>query len=76
MIETKKAKSDLKVPKFETEAEEAKWWYDNEDLVADEFVKAAREGRLRVGSVRARLEGRELEFLPPMEIDDDQVLKD
>lgn len=63
--------SDLKVPKFETEAEEAKWWYDNEDLVAAEFVKAAREGRLRIGSVRARLEGREPEFLPPMQIDDE-----
>ena len=33
MIETKVFKSDVKVPKFATEAEEAKWWYDNEDLM-------------------------------------------
>jgi len=46
--------TDLKVPKFATEAEEAKWWYDNRELVSEEFQKAAKEGRLRRGGV-ARL---------------------
>ena len=44
--------SDLKCPKFATEAEEAKWWFDNQDKVSDEFQKAAKEGRLRTGGVR------------------------
>ncbi|MGH9604649.1 MAG: hypothetical protein ACRD3N_03000 [Terracidiphilus sp.] len=52
MSEVKAAKSDLKIPKFATEAEEAKWWYDNEELIADEFEKAAREGHLRTGGIR------------------------
>jgi predicted DNA binding CopG/RHH family protein len=46
MIESKTYKSDLKIPKFATEAEEAKWWYENDDLIFKEFQKAAKEGRL------------------------------
>ena len=46
--------TDLKVPKFATEAEEAQWWLDNDDLVSDEFQKAAAEGRVKRGGV-ARL---------------------
>ena len=41
----------LKVPKFASEAEEAKWWYDNRELLSEEFHKAAKEGRLRRGGV-------------------------
>ena len=44
--------TDLKIPKFATEAEEAKWWYDNRDKLSDEFEKAAKEGRLRRGGVQ------------------------
>jgi hypothetical protein len=47
--------TDLKIPKFATEAEEAKWWYDNRDKVSDEFEKAAKEGRLRRGGVQRLL---------------------
>jgi hypothetical protein len=66
--------SDLKFPKFESETEEAKWWFENDDLVFAEFVKAAREGRLHRGSALARLEGREGELLPPFNFcgEDDQ----
>jgi hypothetical protein len=46
--------TDLKVPKFETEAEEARWWFDNRDKLSDEFDKAAKGGRWRRGGV-ARL---------------------
>ncbi len=52
MSDIKAAKSDLKIPKFATEAEEAKWWYENEELISDEFEKAAKEGRLRTGGAR------------------------
>jgi hypothetical protein len=52
MIESKPYKSDLKVPKFATEAEEAKWWHENEGLVFKEFQKAAKVGRLGRGGAR------------------------
>jgi hypothetical protein len=55
--------SDLKIPKFGTEAEEAKWWYDNRELVSDEFQKAAKEGRLRRGGVMRLLAERGIQ--PP-----------
>lgn len=38
--------SRLKVPAFETEAEEVAWWEANRELVSEEFAKAGREGRL------------------------------
>ncbi len=38
------------MPKFATEAEEAKWWYDNREALADDMVAAIREGRLGEGS--------------------------
>jgi hypothetical protein len=45
----------MKLPKFETEAEEAKWWYENREMLSDEFEKAAKEGRLRRGGVQRLL---------------------
>lgn len=44
----------LKIPHFATEAEEADWWYDNRELVSDEFVRAAEEGELRRGTLARR----------------------
>jgi hypothetical protein len=44
--------SDFKLPKFANEDDEAKWWYENRELISDEFQKAAKEGRLRTGGVR------------------------
>ena len=29
--------SDFKLPKFANEDEEAKWWYENRELVSKEF---------------------------------------
>jgi len=52
MSEPKTGKSDLKIPKFSTEAEEAKWWLENDHRVFKEFQKAAKEGRLGRGGVR------------------------
>jgi len=42
-----------KMPKFATEAEEAKWWFDHRIELADEMVAAIQEGRTGEGS-RAR----------------------
>jgi hypothetical protein len=57
--------SDLKLPKWANEAEEAKWWFENQDLVAAEFEKAAQEGRLKRGGVRRLLAERGLPVPPP-----------
>jgi hypothetical protein len=54
----------MKLPKFETEAEEAKWWYDNRNLLSDEFEKAAKEGRLRRGGVQRLLAERGIASQP------------
>jgi predicted DNA binding CopG/RHH family protein len=35
------------IPKFESEAEEAKWWFDNRDELDKDFEQAFAEGRLR-----------------------------
>ncbi|HEV2325717.1 MAG TPA: hypothetical protein VGS10_17335 [Terracidiphilus sp.] len=65
MSEVKATKSDLKIPKFATEAEEAKWWYDNEELIADEFEKAAKEGRLKRGGIRRLFAEKGIPFKEP-----------
>jgi hypothetical protein len=57
--------SDLKVPKFESETEEAKWWYENRSKVSEEFQKAANEGRLRRGGVKRLLAERGIPFQEP-----------
>lgn len=57
--------TDLKVPKFATEAEEAKWWYNNRELVSEEFQKAAKEGRLRRGGVQRLMAERGIPFPQP-----------
>jgi predicted DNA binding CopG/RHH family protein len=33
------------VPKFQSEAEEAQWWYENRNLMAKRMEKAVAEGR-------------------------------
>lgn len=44
----------LKTPDFKSEAEEAAWWANNQDLLAEEFKQAATDGTLRRGAA-ARL---------------------
>lgn len=41
----------LKIPKFETEGEEARWWSENQDPLTRAFQRAAEEGRLSRGTV-------------------------
>jgi predicted DNA binding CopG/RHH family protein len=40
----------VKKQSFKNEDEEAQWWANNEDALAEEFEKAAREGRLGRGT--------------------------
>ena len=57
--------TDLKIPKFETEAEEAKWWYDNRESVSAELHKAAKENRLKRGGVARLFAERGIPFPQP-----------
>jgi hypothetical protein len=57
--------SNLKVPQFANEKEEAKWWHDNRELLAEEFVKAAKAGRLRRGGIKRLLAERGVAFQEP-----------
>ncbi|MEO8726760.1 MAG: hypothetical protein ABI383_11665 [Acidobacteriaceae bacterium] len=43
-----------KLSKFNSEAEEAAWWYDHQDDIAQAFIEAEQHGTLRHGTV-ARL---------------------
>jgi len=42
------------LPVFANEDEEAKWWYDNREQHAEEFLQAAREGRVTRGAMIRR----------------------
>jgi predicted DNA binding CopG/RHH family protein len=44
------------LPDFKSEAEEAKWWFDNQDELDKDFAQAATEGRLGRGTA-ARIGG-------------------
>lgn len=57
--------TDLKVPKFASESEEASWWFKNREKVSAEFRKAAKEGRLRRGGVRRLFAERGIPFPEP-----------
>jgi hypothetical protein len=35
------------LPDFKSDAEEAKWWFDNQDELDKDFAQASLEGRLR-----------------------------
>jgi len=72
--------TELKVPKFATETEEAKWWYDNREKVSEEFQKAAKEGRLRRGGVTRLLAERGIKPPEPLptttiRLDPDDIAK-
>ena len=62
MIETKTSKSNLKIPAFATEAEEAKWWYENDNIIFEEFKKAAMAGTLGHGGARRLFAERGIPF--------------
>ena len=39
------------LPKFENEAEEARWWHENREELAKDFVNAVHDGRTGPGAV-------------------------
>jgi hypothetical protein len=65
MSEAKTFKSDLKIPKFATEAEEARWWFENDDLIFKEFEKAAKAGTLGRGGIRRLFAEKGIPFKEP-----------
>jgi predicted DNA binding CopG/RHH family protein len=44
----------LKIPEFRNEADEARWWVENQDHLARLFERAAAEGKLERGTVARR----------------------
>ncbi|MGD0902099.1 MAG: hypothetical protein ABR924_04065 [Terracidiphilus sp.] len=44
----------LKIPKFENEEDEANWLFENRERLANAFLQAAQEGRVRQGTLRQR----------------------
>ena len=65
MSDVETAKSKLIIPAFASEAEEAKWWFENEELISDEFQKAAAEGRLKRGGIRRLFAEKGIPFKEP-----------
>ncbi len=51
--------SDLVIPQFKTEPEEADWWFDNQDQIAEEFLHspACKNPERGVTARRAALAG-------------------
>lgn len=62
----------IKLPKFANDDEEATWWYDNRELVSQEFQQAATEGRLGRGTV-ARMAGLTPQIVRLSRIDADKA---
>ena len=44
----------FKVPDFTSEADEARWWFENQDRLVGQFEKAAANGDLGRGTVARR----------------------
>ena len=57
--------ADRMIPKFENEAEEARWWFEHRDEIGSDLVSASRQGRAGEGSVaRHARKTRELKSAP------------
>jgi predicted DNA binding CopG/RHH family protein len=44
----------LKIPKFECEADEANWLYENRENLAAAFLKAAQDGQVQQETLKQR----------------------
>jgi hypothetical protein len=44
----------MTIPKFENEADEANWAYENREMLAAAFHEAMLEGRVRQGTLKLR----------------------
>jgi predicted DNA binding CopG/RHH family protein len=45
----------LTIPKFDNEADEANWAYENREALGAAFLQAAQEGRVRQGTLKQRI---------------------
>jgi len=45
---------ELKIPKFDCEADEARWWAENQGSAAQAFERAAAAGKLGRGTTTRR----------------------
>jgi hypothetical protein len=46
--------AEITIPKFENEADEANWLYENREGLSAAFLQAAQEGRVRQGTLKRR----------------------
>lgn len=46
--------ADRVIPRFENEAEEARWWFEHRDDIGRDLVSASQQGRTGEGSVARR----------------------
>ena len=44
----------MTIPHFDSEDQEAQWWYDHREELTEEFMQAYREGRLKRASETER----------------------
>ena len=61
----------LNLPKFDNEAEEARWWYENQNLLAEEFHRSATNGTLKQGTAMRR--ALEFEAASTIQLDPDDI---
>jgi hypothetical protein len=59
------------IPRFQSEAEEARWWFEHREVIGSDLVAASRQGRLGEGSLarhqRKLREGKEAPQTPSAE---------
>ena len=58
------------IPAFQSEADEAAWWYEHREELSQEFISAARAGKLKHRStVLERIRARKMVQLEPSVLD-------
>jgi predicted DNA binding CopG/RHH family protein len=60
-VKAKKAKVAVDTPRFRSEAEEAEWWDQHQELIADLLVKHGRRGAVPTKNISVRLPVTDLE---------------
>ena len=54
-MKAKRAKVAVDTPRFRSEAEEAEWWDQHQELIADLLVKHGRRGAVPTKNISVRL---------------------
>ena len=60
-MKAKKAKVAVDTPRFRSEAQEAEWWDQHQELIADLLVKHGRRGAVPTKNISVRLPVTDLE---------------